>query len=87
MGVKRRRGGKHPRVVSDTVGYFGRNTAGTDREALPNTAGQSKTIGTGSKRFTFYNETHGTLTIWAESFVEALRQAKIRGYSRKNYMR
>lgn len=78
-------GGKYPKV--EATGYYGSNVAGTYREAEPNTAGESQEIGEGSQRFTFYSKTHGTLTIWADSFEEAWRQAKTRGYSRRNYMR
>lgn len=85
MAIKARRGGKFP--VFDARGYYGRNDAGIEPKFNPNTAGEYMEIGTGSRKYTFYSETHGTLTVWADSFEEAWRQAKVRGYSRRKFKR
>lgn len=82
---KGRYGGKYPKI--DASGYYGSAEAGTKQNPNPAEAGTGRELGIGSKRFTFYSETHGTLTVWADSFEEAWRQAKTRGYSRRNYMR
>ena len=84
--IKENIGGKYSRITNAN-GYFGRNQAGIQYELNRAEAGIVRSIGSGSKQFTFYNETHGTLTIWASSFEEAWRQAKERGYTRKNHMK
>lgn len=84
MAVKRNRGGKYSNV-SFANGYFGRNDAGTSREMRANTAGQSRKIGQGDKTYTFYNKSRGYLTVHADSFEEAWRQARLLGYSKRNY--
>lgn len=82
MAIKKYRGGKY-----SADGYFGENVAGNPRQPNPNTAGEKQEIGTGSRKYTFYREDRGTLTIWANSFEEAWRLAKARGYHRRNYKR
>ena len=68
-------GGKYQRLTEpESSGYYGTDIAG-----------QRKEIGQGSRRYTFYSDTKGTLTIWASSFDEAWRQAKERGYKRRRY--
>ena len=84
MAIKRHRGGKHAKV--DAQGYFGRNTAGDKQEFTGKEAGVKREfVGSGSRQFVFYSETRGILTVLADSFAEAWRLAKSRGYSRKNY--
>ena len=84
MAVKRHRGGKYSNVTFAN-GDFGRNDAGTAREARPNTAGQSREMGHGDGTYTFYSKSRGYLTVHAESFEEAWRQARLLGYSKRNY--
>lgn len=84
MAVKRNRGGKYSNATFAN-GYFGKNDAGTLREARSNTAGQSKHMGHGDNEYTFYSKTHGYLTVRADSFAEAWRRARLLGYSKRNY--
>ena len=82
MAVKERRGGKYPKV--DASGYYGTNTAGNPREFMGNEAGVKREfIGSGTKEYEFYSDTKGILTVRAESYPEAWRIAKARGYSRR----
>ena len=87
MAVKERRGGKYSRVT-DASGYFGRNDAGTKQEFVGTTAGiKREFVGSGEKTYIFYSEFRGYLTIRANSFEEAWRIAKLRGYNRRDYKR
>lgn len=86
MGVKSRRGGKRANQIISTDGQFGENTAGTPRTFIGKDAGtRRRFIGSDAREFTFYSDTKGTLTIMALTFEDALRQAKVRGYGRKDY--
>lgn len=85
MAVKRNRGGKYSGATFAN-GYFGRNDAGTPREFKGATAGtQREFIGSGTQEYTFFSKTRGALTIRANSFEEAWRLAKLRGYNKRNY--
>lgn len=80
--VKERRGGKYPKV--DATGYYGTNTAGVKREMGTDEAGVKREfIGSGTKEYIFYSETKGILTVRADTYPEAWRIAKARGYSRR----
>lgn len=84
MADRGKRGGKYP--IVDAYGYYGNNTAGTPRDIGSNDAGiKREFIGSGTKEYTFYSATKGVLTVRADSFEEAWRQAKARGYSNRRY--
>lgn len=83
--IKRRIGGKYVRIT-DADGYYGRNSAGTKMEFLPNDAGiKREFVGSKTKEFTFSDTIHGTHTITATSYEEALRIAESMGYTRGDY--
>ena len=85
--AKDRRGGKYGEGTSGR-GDFGRDTAGQRHNLTEKEWGtKRKFVGSGDKEYTFYSETLGTLTISANSYWEALRIARSRGYSRKQYRR
>ena len=85
--LKKRRGGKYLKV-SDASGYYGTNDAGTKREFIGADAGTKREfIGSGTKEFTFYSDVKGLLTVRADSYEEAWRIARARGYSRRRYKR
>ena len=87
MGIKRHRGGKYPTAERNT-GYFGNGNAGVAREFIAKNYGVKREfIGSGMREYNFYKKGVGILTIKANSYEEALRQAKRRGYSSRNYMR
>ena len=87
MGVKTHRGGKYSKA-RDASGYYGTGEAGTKHELREQEWGTKREfIGSGEKEYTFYSETRGTLTIRADNYWEALRLAKARGYSRRQYRR
>ena len=79
--------GKYQGANIEARGYFGNNTAGNPREANPNDINPFKRefIGSGQHEYTFYSDTKGVLTVIADSFEEAWRQAKARGYSNRRY--
>lgn len=85
MADKGKRGGKYSATVRGQ-GYFGNNTAGNRLDFVPKTWGvDRKFIGSESKEYTFSDSTHGTHTITAESYQEALRIAESMGYTRGDY--
>lgn len=78
--------GKYPDANPRGQGYFGRNTAGNPQFIGGNTAGiQREFIGSDTEEYTFYNEKHGTHTITARSYEEALRIANSMGYTAADY--
>ena len=88
INQKKVRGGKRAANIINAYGDYGRNEAGTPRNIGSNTAGVKREfIGSGDRVFVFYSETHGYLTVRADSFEEAWKLAKSRGYSRRNYKR
>lgn len=85
--AKDRRGGKHGEGTSGR-GDFGKDTAGQKHQLTEKTWGTAREfVGSGDKEYTFYSEQFGTLTVSANSYWEALRIARSRGYSRKHYRR
>ena len=83
--IKRQIGGKWVRV-NDATGYFGRNDAGNKREIGQNDAGiKREFVGSKTKEYTFSDTIHGTHTITANSYQEALRIAESMGYTRSDY--
>ena len=82
------------------MGKYGNGEAGTPRQFKGADAGTSRQaeggnvtpfkrefIGSGQNEYTFYSETKGILTVRADSFEKAWREAKARGYSRRRYKR
>ncbi len=85
MAVKRSRGGKYSNARFAN-GYFGRNDAGTPQEFRGARAGTKREfIGSGTQEYTFFSESRGALTVRADSFEEAWRLARLRGYRKNNY--
>ena len=85
MAVKEHRGGKYSATVREQ-GYFGRNTAGNPQFIGNNTAGiRREFVGSDTEEYTFYNERHGTHTITAQSYEDALRIANSMGYTAADY--
>lgn len=83
MAIKASRGGKYSKINSG-FGYYGNNTAGQPHKLIENTAGVKREfIGSGTKEYTFYSDTKGMLTVRADSYQDAWKQAKNRGYSRR----
>lgn len=78
--------GKYPEANPEGQGYYGRNDAGQKMEFTPNTAGVDREfVGSPSQEYTFSNARLGTLTFTAESWEEALRIARSRGFTRGDY--
>lgn len=86
MAIKVRRGGKHANQLYGN-GYFGRNDAGTAREKGQPGAPTNKREFEGSRltEFTFSDKIHGTRTIVAKTYEEALRIAETLGFSKQDY--
>lgn len=83
--IKRRIGGKYMRVA-DASGYYGNNTAGQKQEFVGASAGVKREfVGARTKEYTFSDTMHGTHTITAESYEDALRIAESLGYTRSDY--
>ena len=80
MAVKTVRGGKRGRVT-DASGYYGRADAGQKHRATPKDFGTAREfIGSGEHAFVFYRPDGGTCIIYGDTYQEAWRQAKARGY-------
>ena len=78
--------GKYPEANPEGQGYYGRNEAGNKQEFVPKDAGNEVGFkGSDTEEYIFSNPAHGTRTITADSFDEALRQAKIFGFTRSDY--
>ena len=83
---KKRYMGKYSSVNPEGQGYFGRNTAGNPQHFEDNTAGTKREfIGSTTKEYTFSDQVHGTHTIAANSYEEALRIAESMGFTRGDY--
>lgn len=83
---KKRYGGKYFGQILDGSGYFGTNSAGDKQHFTPKDAGdRRKFIGSPMQEFTFSDNIHGTHTIVAESYEEALRVAKSMGFTADDY--
>lgn len=81
------RGGRYGSTTTGR-GDFGTATAGQKHQLTEKEWGTKREfVGSGDKEYVFYSETLGTLTIAANSYWEALRIARSRGYSRKQYRR
>lgn len=91
MAIKEHRGGKYERYVDKAHfgrGYFGVNDAGIPRE--PGTGGdpiKREFIGSNLQEYTFSDPVHGTHTFVVSSYEEALRLAKLFGFTYKDYKR
>lgn len=85
MADKGKRGGKYSATVRGQ-GYFGNDNAGNRLAFTPKDWGTEREfIGSQAKEYTFSDPTHGTHTITAESYQEALRIAESMGYTRGDY--
>ena len=86
VNKKKRYMGKYPDANPRGRGYFGRNDAGIKREFTSNDAGiKREFIGSNTEEYTFSDTEHGTHTITAESYKEALRIAKSMGFTESDY--
>lgn len=84
--AKKRYMGKYPDANPRASGYFGRNDAGDHPEFVPKDWGDSVGfVGSDTTEYTFSDRVHGTRTITAESFREALRVAESLGYTQSDY--
>jgi len=80
MGVKESRGGRYGKLT-DASGYYGNADAGQKHRATSKDYGDArKFIGSGDQAFVFYMPGGGTAIIRADSYADAWRQAKVRGY-------
>lgn len=80
--------GKYPDANPRGQGYFGRNDAGDIPEFIPKEAGEKLGfIGSYMNEYVFFNKKHGTRTITAKSYEEALRIARSLGYTGKDYQK
>ena len=80
--------GKYPDANPRGQGYFGKNDAGQRQEFVPKDWGTPVGfIGSNTKEYTFSDRVHGTHTITAESYEEALRIAESMGFTRSDYKR
>ena len=87
MAVKSHRGGKHYSSKGNKV-HPRTDTAGQRHELQEKEwVTKREFVGSGQREYVFYSETQGTLTIRANNYWDALRQAKARGYSRRKYRR
>lgn len=78
--------GKYPDANPRGQGYFGRNDAGVRPEFIPKDWGtQVGFVGSTTKEYTFSDMEHGTHTITAQSYQEALRIAESMGYTASDY--
>lgn len=78
--------GKYSGANPRGQGYFEGNDAGNKRyKGGGSTPDKREFVGSGQRPFVFYSETNGTLTIMADSWEEAWRIAKSRGYSKTHY--
>lgn len=79
-------GGKYSEANTRGQGYFGRNDAGNP-QFIGNGAGGIKRefVGSNTKEYTFSDKQHGTHTITASSYEEALRVAESMGYTASDY--
>lgn len=77
-------GGRYGRM-RETSGYYGNNTAGQAHKATPKDYGTAREfVGSGDLSFVFYRPDGGVAIVHGESYQDAWRQAKARGYkSRK----
>lgn len=83
---KKRYMGKYPSANSKGSGYFGRNDAGQYPDFVPKDWGTDVGfVGSRTQEYTFSDVEHGTHTITAESYDEALRIAESMGYTRGDY--
>lgn len=80
MAIKSSRGGRYGKVT-DASGYYGRADAGQARRATPKDFGMAREfIGSGEYAFVFYRPAGGTCIIYGDTYQDAWRQAKARGY-------
>ena len=78
--------GKYSEATPRGQGYFGRDDAGNKRyKEGGSTPDKREFIGSGMEEYTFSDELHGTRTIVAESYPEALRIAESFGYTKDDY--
>lgn len=85
MAIKTHRGGKYANQLYGN-GYFGRNDAGTPRGiGLPGMPTKREFEGSKLTEFTFSDKLHGTHTIVAETYDEALRIAETLGFTKQDY--
>ena len=78
--------GKYPDANPRGQGYFGRNDAGNRRyKGGGGEPVKREFIGSKTKEYTFSDTIHGTHTITAQSYEEALRIAESMGYTRGDY--
>lgn len=83
---KKRYMGKYSSANPEGSGYFGRNDAGQRQNFVPKDWGTDVGfVGSNTQEYTFSDELHGTHTITAESFPEALRIAESMGFTRGDY--
>lgn len=83
--LKTRRGGKYANNLYAS-GYFGRNDAGQARE--PGGGGKPvkrEFIGSGLKEYVFADDKHGTRSIIAHTYKEALQIAETLGFTSSDY--
>lgn len=78
--------GKYPDANPRGQGYFGRNDA-RNPQFIGNGAGGIKRefVASNTKEYTFSDKQHGTHTITASSYEEALRVAESMGYTASDY--
>lgn len=68
--------------------YFGKDDAGQRPEFVPKDWGTSVGfVGSTTREYTFSDRVHGTHTITAESYEEALRIAESMGFTQSDYKR
>ena len=78
--------GKYSEANPRGQGYFGRNEAGQNQSFAPKDYGDKLGFkGSNTKEYTFSDTEHGTHTIAASSYNEALRIAESMGYTRGDY--
>lgn len=85
MAVKTNRGGKYSnQLYAD--GYFGRHDAGQPRQLGQGGAPTKREfVGSNLKEYIFSDETHGTRTIVAENYQDAVRIAETLGFTKADY--
>lgn len=83
---KKRYMGKYSEINPQGQGYYGNNEAGNPQEFTEKNWGtQREFVGSRTQEYTFSDAFHGTHTITAGSYKEALRIAESMGYTRSDY--
>ena len=81
MAIKTSRGGRYGKITADASGYYGRADAGQrKRKGAASDGTDREFIGSGDKPFEFIRPNGGIVIVHGNTYAEAWRIAKARGY-------